>query len=163
MNGHVHLGPGDSIEVQLNQAIDSVQWMSNDLRDSWSYVHSYEEGNSVVLEYADIVEELENLPGTTLEGNHTLSMRGLLGTTSSPLISIDIMLGENIPINDPAESSSKVVLYGSMVAGIMLILIILAVVLKGDYRDEMSEKDDDSQDFVDADCLLYTSPSPRDS
>ena len=153
MNGHVPLGPGDSIEVQLNQALDSVQWMSNDLRDSWSYVHSYEEGNSVMLKYEDIVEELEHLPGTTLEGNHTLSMRGLQGTTSSPLISIDIMLGENTGPVDTSPESSNVVLYGSIIAAIMLAIILLAVILKGDYKNEMALNNADEEGPVDAEII----------
>ena len=35
--------------------------MSNDLRDSWSNIHSYDGGTSVVLDYDLIVEELEHL------------------------------------------------------------------------------------------------------
>ena len=153
MNGHVHLGPGDSIEVQLNQALDSVQWMSNDLRDSWSYVHSYEEGNSVMLKYEDIVEELEHLPGTTLEGNHTLSMRGLQGTSSSPLISIDIMLGENTGPVDTSPESSNVVLYGSIIAAVLLAIILLAVILKGEYKNEMALNNTDEEGPVDAEIV----------
>ena len=128
-NGHVYLGPGDSIEIRLNQGVDTVQWMSNDLRDSWSNIHSYDHGSTVILEYDEIVHELEHLPGIMLEGNHTLSMRGLEGTSSSPLISIDIMLGENIPVEDPAEGSTNFVLYGSVIAAILLTIIILAATL----------------------------------
>ena len=153
MNGHVHLGPGDSIEVQLNQPLDTIQWMSNDLRDSWSYVHSYDQGNSVLLEYEDIVEELQYLPGTVLEGNHTLSMRGLEDTTSSPLISIDIMIGTDTGVDDPTEGSSNVVLYGSIIAAIMLAMILLAVVLKGDYKNEMTLVSEDEEVLVDAEVV----------
>ena len=153
MNGHVHLGPGDSIEVQLSQGLDTVQWMSNDLRDSWSNIHSYDHGNSVTLDYIDIVHELEHLPGTALEGNHTLSLRGLEGTSSSPLISIDIMLSENIPVDDPVEASTNVVLYGSIIAAIMLAMILLAVVLKGDYKDEMTSDGESKEVLVDAEII----------
>lgn len=153
-NGHIHLGPGDSIEVQLSQGVDTVQWMSNDLRDSWSNIHSYDHGDTVILEYDEIVHELEHLPGIMLEGNHTLSMRGLEGTSSSPLISIDIMLGENTGVPDQPSSSSDVILYGSVVAAIMLTIILLAVVIKGDDHEEIAiVEDSDIADIVEAEIL----------
>ena len=70
-DGSIILGPGSEIKIDLNQGIDTVQWMSNDLRDSWSTIHSYDYSTSVILNYYDIVEELEHLPGTTLHANHT--------------------------------------------------------------------------------------------
>lgn len=153
-NGHVYLGPGDSIEIRLNQGVDTVQWMSNDLRDSWSNIHSYDHGSTVILEYDEIVHELEHLPGIMLEGNHTLSMRGLEGTSSSPLISIDIMLGENIPVEDPAEGSTNFVLYGSVIAAILLTIIILATTLTNRNESEFNTSDDsDIQEVVDAEII----------
>jgi subtilisin family serine protease len=153
-NGHVYLGPGDSIEIRLNQGVDTVQWMSNDLRDSWSNIHSYDHGSTVILEYDEIVHELEHLPGIMLEGNHTLSMRGLEGTSSSPLISIDIMLGENIPVEDPAEGSTNFVLYGSVIAAILLTIIILAATLTNRNESEFNTSNDsDIQEVVDAEII----------
>ncbi len=153
-NGHVYLGPGDSIEIRLNQGVDTVQWMSNDLRDSWSNIHSYDHGSTVILEYDEIVHELEHLPGIMLEGNHTLSMRGLEGTSSSPLISIDIMLGENIPVEDPAEGSTNFVLYGSVIAAILLTIIILAATLTNRNESEFhTSNDSDIQEVVEAEII----------
>ena len=153
-NGHVYLGPGDSIEIRLNQGVDTVQWMSNDLRDSWSNIHSYDHGSTVILEYDEIVHELEHLPGIMLEGNHTLSMRGLEGTSSSPLISIDIMLGENISVEDPAEGSTNFVLYGSVIAAILLTIIILAATLTNRNESEFNTSNDsDIQEVVDAEII----------
>ena len=45
----------------------------------------------------DIIHQLEHLPGIKLDGNHTISIRGLQsnssgGHSSSPLVTIDIML-----------------------------------------------------------------------
>ena len=151
MNGHIHLGPGDSIEVKLSQGVDTVQWMSNDLRDDWSNIHSYDHERTVILNYDDIVHELEHLPGIILEGNHTLSMRGIEGTSSSPLISIDIMLGENISSDDPKGESSNAVIYGSLIAALLLVIILLAAVLKGDNGDNVVlVNGNDEADFLDA-------------
>jgi hypothetical protein len=151
MNGHIHLGPGDSIEVKLSQGVDTVQWMSNDLRDDWSNIHSYDHERTVILNYDDIVHELEHLPGIVLEGNHTLSMRGIEGTSSSPLISIDIMLGENISSDDPKGESSNAVIYGSLIAALLLVIILLAAVLKGDNGNNVIlVTGNDEADIMDA-------------
>ena len=45
----------------------------------------------------DIIHQLEHLPGIDLDGNHTISIRGLQsndsgGHSSSPLVTIDIMM-----------------------------------------------------------------------
>ena len=61
-------------------------------------MHSYEktdtDGNVAAI---DIIHQLEHLPGIDLDGNHTISIRGLKsnssgGHSSSPLVTIDIML-----------------------------------------------------------------------
>tara|TARA_B110001452_G_C15240277_1_gene429369 strand:+ start:547 stop:2478 length:1932 start_codon:yes stop_codon:yes gene_type:complete len=154
MNGRVYLGPGDSIEVALGQGVDTVQWMSNDLRDSWSNIHSYDHENTVMLEYDDIIHELEHLPGLMIEGNHTLSMRGIEGTSSSPLLSIDVMLGENVEIDEMELSSNNVVLFGSISAAVMLTIIILAIVIKSEKYDEFATvADADIAEIVDAEIL----------
>ena len=62
-NGSIMLGPGSIIELEISQGLDSVQWMSNDLRDSWSNIHTYDRGQDATLSYEQIVEELEHLPG----------------------------------------------------------------------------------------------------
>ncbi len=154
LNGRVTLAPGDSIEVMLGQGVDTVQWMSNDLRDSWSNIHSYDHGETVLLEYIDIVHELEHLPGTTLEGNHTLSMRGIEGTSSSPLLSIDIMLGENVEPFEEQASSNSFVLIGSISTAIMLTIIILAIVIKSEKDDAFTQDEDsDITEIVDAEIV----------
>ena len=104
-NVSVMLGPGSILEIDINQGLDSVQWMSNDLRDSWSNIHSYDGGTTVVLDYDLIVEEIEHLPGILLHGNHTLSLRGLDGTTSSPLVSVDITLTEEVLVATSEDAS----------------------------------------------------------
>lgn len=153
-NGQIYLAPGDSITVELNQGVDTVQWMSNDLRDSWSNIHSYDHENSVTLDYDDIIHELEHLPGIVLEGNHTISMRGLEGTSSSPLISIDIMIGENIPIPDPEDSSNNFILYGSIIAAVLLTIVILLTILKSENSvGSMAVLDSDIQEVVEAEII----------
>ena len=136
-NRNVEIGPGGSIVVKLSEGVDTVQWMSNDLRDSWSNIHSYDHEMTVTLHYEDIVHELEHLPGVELLGNHTLSMRGIEATSSSPLISIDIMLTDKSSVEESSESSSNVILYGSIIAAVLLTIILVSSVLKADDSEEV--------------------------
>ncbi len=152
-NRNVELGPGDSIVVELSQGVDTVQWMSNDLRDSWSNIHSYDHEMKVTLDYEDIVHELEHLPGIELLGNHTLSMRGIEGTSSSPLISIDIMLTDKSSVDESESSSSDLILYGSVIAAILLTIILVASILKSDQEKEINYDDSDIDEVVEAEII----------
>jgi hypothetical protein len=152
MNGHIHIFEGESVKIELNQGVDTVQWMSNDLRDSWTNIHSYEHTTSVTLTYDDIVHELEHLPDRELVGVHTLSMRALEGTSSSPLISFDVMIDDTAAVADPTESSVDLVLYGSIFAAILLLVIIIAAILHDNSKLLLEEENYD-EDIADAELL----------
>jgi hypothetical protein len=152
--GAVHLSPGQSITVSVNQGVDTIKWMSNDLRDEWSNIHSYENGESVTLTYEEIVHELEHLPGISLYDNHTLSMRGTEGTNSSPLITFDVMIHEEGESNTKDDSSSMgVVVYGSIIAGIILVVILLAAMMSTNKNQVNLLQDDDIDSIVDAELI----------
>ena len=130
--------------------------MSNDLRDSWSNIHSYDGGNSVVLNYDMIVEELEHLPGIILHSNHTLSLRGLDGTTSSPLVSVDITLTEEVIVATSEETASSLnyVVYGSVFAAIILSIVLLIAFINNDSDKEVRYPiDRDIDDVVEAEIM----------
>ncbi|MEC8669661.1 MAG: S8 family serine peptidase [Candidatus Thermoplasmatota archaeon] len=155
-NGNVVMGPGSVMEIEISESIDSVQWMSNDLRDSWSNIHSYDGGTSVVLDYDLIVEELEHLPGILLHDNHTLSLRGLDGTTSSPLVSVDITLTEEVlvPTSDDSSSAMNYVVYGSVFAAIILSIVLLIAFINNDSEKNAEHPfDKDIDDVVEAEIM----------
>tara|TARA_B100000282_G_scaffold76366_1_gene52638 strand:+ start:1215 stop:3155 length:1941 start_codon:yes stop_codon:yes gene_type:complete len=155
-DGNILIGPGSLVKVDLSERIDTVQWMSNDLRDSWSNIHSYDGGNSVVLNYDMIVEELEHLPGIILHSNHTLSLRGLDGTTSSPLVSIDITLTEEVIVATSEETASSLnyVVYGSVFAAIILSIVLLIAFINNDSDKEVGYPiDRDIDDVVEAEIM----------
>ena len=155
-DGNILIGPGSLVKVDLSERIDTVQWMSNDLRDSWSNIHSYDGGNSVVLNYDMIVEELEHLPGIILHSNHTLSLRGLDGTTSSPLVSIDITLTEEVIVATSEETASSLnyVVYGSVFAAIILSIVLLIAFINNDSDKEVRYPiDRDIDDVVEAEIM----------
>ena len=81
-------------------------------------------------------------------------MRGLEGTSSSPLISIDIMIGENVPISEPEDSSNNFILYGSIIAAVLLTIVILLATLKSENSvGSMAVLDSDIQEVVEAEII----------
>ena len=156
LNGSVLLGPGSSFEIDLNQGIDNVQWMSNDLRDEWHNLHSYNNQEVAILTYENIVKELQLLEGTILHGNHVLSIRGLDGATSSPLISVDIVLTEEviIDVKKSDESSMNYVVYGSVFAALILsILLVVAFMNNDSDKEAIHQKDTDIEEVVEAEIV----------
>ena len=128
--------------------------MSNDLRHSWSFVNSYDKGNEVKLSYEEIVDELQYLPDVTLLGNHTISVRGLQGTSSSPLITFDVMLIEKTMVADETSGSSDLIIYGSIIAAILLTIVLVAQILKTDDEEyPIAESDQDIDEVVEAEIL----------
>ena len=97
-NAHTHLTPKDSIKFTTSGGIETIQWRSNHIVDDWTNLHTYERTDtSGEITGIDIIHQLEHLPGIDLDGNHTISIRGLQsnesdGHSSSPLVTIDIML-----------------------------------------------------------------------
>ena len=155
-NVSVMLGPGSVLEIDINKGLDSVQWMSNDLRDSWSNIHTYEGKDSVTLSYEQIVEELEHLPGIILHDNHTLSLRGIEGMTASPLISVQVTLTEEVLIPPESESVSSLnyVIYGSVFAAIILsIILVIAFINNESSKEAMHPVDKDIDDVVEAELM----------
>ncbi len=153
-DGYIPLAKGESVKIQLSNNMDGVQWMSNDLRHSWSFVNSYDKGNEVKLSFEEIVDELQYLPDVTLLGNHTISVRGLQGTSSSPLITFDVMLIEKTMVADETSGSSDLIIYGSIIAAILLTIVLVAQILKKDDEEyPIAESDQDIDDVVEAEIL----------
>ena len=155
-DGNIVLGPGSVFNVDISESIDTVQWMSNDLRDSWSIIQSYDGGTSVLLDYDLIVEELKHLPGVNLHDNHTLSLRGLDGTTSSPLVSVDITLTEEVLVATSEDTSSTMnfVVYGSVFAAIILSIVLLIAFINNESENEARQPiDKDIDEVVEAEIM----------
>jgi len=100
-NGHdnrIHMFPENDVEFSTMGGIETIQWRSNHIVDDWTNLHSYESSDKDgMISAIDIIHQLEHLPGIKLEGNHTISIRGLKsnssgGHSSSPLVTLDIML-----------------------------------------------------------------------
>ena len=97
-NLHTHLSPKDSIAFSTSGGIETIQWRSNHIVDDWTNLQSFQSSDtSGEIDAIDIINQLKYLPGIELDGNHTISIRGLKtnssgGHSSSPLVTIDIMM-----------------------------------------------------------------------
>ncbi len=136
-DNRIHLFPQDEVSFVNSDGVETVQWRSNHLRDDWSTIHSFDYDTSGTLTAIDIIHQLEHLPGTLLEGNHTISLRGLKandtgGHGSSPLITIDIMLMDTENAFDAQTESSSGFSTSTLAFAVLglvaLFLIVLLVV-----------------------------------
>ena len=135
MDNRMHMFPDDSLSYSSLGNIDTVQWRSNHLRDDWSNIHSFAPGDtSGTLSAIDIIHQLEHLPGIDVEGNHTISLRGIKandtgGHTSSPLISANIMLMDTASAYETATEDSGGISSTSMLLGLGAFVVLFLVVL----------------------------------
>ncbi len=136
IDDRIHLLPGDEITFEINGSIEFFQWRSIHIRDDWTNLHSYEAGDDgAILDLKTIVHQLEHLPGIELDGNHSLSVRGLIEDKDSgewsatPLVPVEVMLMETASAKSYAEESDGLFygLSGGTVAGVALLLILIVI------------------------------------
>jgi hypothetical protein len=136
LDNRVHMFDGDSLEFTITEGVETIQWRSNHLLDDWTNIHSYEHTKNIELEVIDIVHEIEHLPGVELQGNHTISIRGIMeaGETnfsSTPIITADIMLMDvsKDGVTEESESmfsgSTVLVGFAGMILGIVLVPLVM--------------------------------------
>ena len=129
-DNRIHLMPGDALDISVSGEVDTVQWRSNHLRDDWSTLQAYREGDGgVALDLATIVTQLQSLPGITTDGNHTLSIRGLAandsggGHSSTSNIAVNVMLMDTANANNVQTASSG----GGISAGVISALVVVVL------------------------------------
>lgn len=136
-DNRIHLFPDELLSYSALGNIDTVQWRSNHLRDDWSNIHSFNDGDtSGTLAAIDIIHQLEHLPGIDLDGNHTISLRGIKandtgGHSSSPLISANIMLMDTDSAFEPQSDSTSMpgvsIFMGLGVFIVLFVLVLFAI------------------------------------
>ena len=136
-DNRIHMFPDESLSYSAMGDVDTIQWRSNHLRDDWSNIHSFNQGDTTgTLLAIDIIHQLEHLPGIDIEGNHTVSLRGIKandtgGHTSSPLITANIMLMDtDSAFETKAEVSgmSSTSMFMGIGAFVVLFILVLFVV-----------------------------------
>ena len=143
-DNRVDLGTGDSLEFTITQGVETVQWRSNHLRDDWSNIHSYDGETTVSLEAIDILHQLEHLPGVDIQGNHTISLRGIIDngsmdSSSTPIITANILMNG---VSKEVAEESELMFSGSTVlvgfAGMILGIVLVPLVMFGLNKSEES-------------------------
>ena len=173
LDNRIHLMPGDAIEVDLSGFIDTVQWRSNHLRDDWANLNSFSEGDEQAeLDISTIVNQLEHLPGIELEGNHTLSLRGLVanesgGHSATSLVSVNVMLMDTANAKTSTQQNADG-LFGDLPGWIaptafllLLFLVIMGMIVLNKAEDSVivesidwTKSDSDIEAVVDEAALL---------
>ena len=161
LDNRIHLERGDSIEFEVSENMESVQWRSNHLRDDWSNIYSFDSGDtSGELSIIDIISQIEHLPGIAVMGNHTISLRGIQHTSdtssSSPLVTAEIMVMDDsknpvVSASSDGFSSGTIVLVS--VAGVVLFLLALLLVSLISNREEGALAGKDLRTYLDAQIL----------
>ena len=136
-DNRIHMFPDESLSYSAMGDVDTIQWRSNHLRDDWSNIHSFDDGDtSGTLSAIDIIHQLEHLPGIDIEGNHTVSLRGIKandtgGHTSSPLITANIMLMDTdsaFETKSEVSGMSSTSIFMGIGAFIVLFILVLFVI-----------------------------------
>ncbi len=173
LDDRIHLMPGDAIQVDLGGSLDTVQWRSNHLRDDWANLHSFTEGDEQTeLDISTIVNQLEHLPGIEVEGNHTLSLRGLVanesgGHSATSLVSVNVMLMDTANAKSFSEPDQDG-LFGDLPAWVaptvvlfLLLLVIMGMIVLNKADDSVivesidwTKSDSDIEAVVDEAALL---------
>jgi len=159
--------------VDLGGALDTLQWRSNHLRDDWANLHSFSEGDEQAeLDISTIVHQLEHLPGIEVEGNHTLSLRGLVanesgGHSATSLVSVNVMLMDTANAKSFSEPNQDG-LFGDLPAWVaptvflfLLLLVIMGMIVLNKAEDSVivesidwTKSDSDIEAVVDEAALL---------
>ena len=162
MDNRIHMFPVDEVAFLATDGIETVQWRSNHLRDDWSNVHSFDHGTEGTLTAIDIIHQLEHLPGTALEGNHTISLRGIKandtgGHSSTPLVTIDIMLMDTDSAFVTQDVASTGITTTTLAFGLLAFIVLFFVVLM--VVGAISDKEEGTLAGVDFNTLQSGEPS----
>ena len=159
MDNRIHLESSDKIQFNISQTVDTVQWRSNHLRDDWTNLHSFDYGDEkFTISAIDMIHNLEHLPGISLEGNHTISIRGIgnEGTESysTAIITADIMLMN--PSKEISSSSgdgdgvSSIALAIGAFAIVFLVVILIAGLVTDKEEGSLASVDISDKQYVES-------------
>lgn len=159
MDNRIHLESSDNLQFNVSQSVDTIQWRSNHLRDDWSNLHSFDHGDDeFTISAIDMIHNLEHLPGITLEGNHTISIRGIGNgegdSYSTAIITADIMLMN--PSKEFSSSSgnedgiSSIALAIASFAIVFLAVLLIAGVVTDKEEGSLASVDVSAKQYVES-------------
>jgi hypothetical protein len=147
------------MKFNISQTVDTIQWRSNHLRDDWTNLHSFDHGDEeFTISAIDLIHNLEHLPGITLEGNHTISIRGIGNgegdSYSTAIITADIMLmnpsKEFSSSNGDGDGVSSIALAIGAFAIVFLVVILIAGLVTDKEEGSLASVDVSAKQYVES-------------
>ena len=141
MDNRIHLESSDAMQLNISQTVDTIQWRSNHLRDDWTNLHSFDHGDDeFTISAIDLIHNLEHLPGISLEGNHTISIRGIGNdggdSYSTAIITADIMLMNPSKEISSSDGSSDGISGIALTIGAFAIIFLVVLLIAGLVSDK---------------------------
>jgi len=141
MDNRIHLESSDAMQFNISQTVDTIQWRSNHLRDDWTNLHSFDHGDEeFTISAIDLIHNLEHLPGISLEGNHTISIRGIGNdggdSYSTAIITADIMLMNPSKEISSSDGSSDGISGIALTIGAFAIIFLVVLLIAGLVSDK---------------------------
>lgn len=157
-DNRIHLESSESIEFNLSETVDTIQWRSNHLRDDWSNLHSFDHGDEdFTITAIEMIHNIEHLPGVSLEGNHTISIRGIGteggDTYSTAIITADIMLmnpSKEIDTKGSETGISSIALTIGAFAIVFLAILLFAGLLTDKEEGSFASTNMSAKDYVES-------------
>ena len=127
LDNRVWIGPGESIYYNLEGGIQRVQWRTWDMRDNWMDLPEFNSGDSdFEVSHSLLVDRLQYLPNTTIEGTQVILVRAISGASSSTNLATAIHISGEEKVEKSNEVGS---MSGILIGGLSLIVIILLITL----------------------------------
>ena len=123
----INLHPGESFAVSVQGSPMEVQWRTWDMRDNWMSHPDFLEGEAnFEISHTMLVDRLQYLPGTQLEGNQTVMVRAILGDDASTNLVAQVYVLGSEPVFTSGSGES---VNSALVPVLSMIVVVLVGML----------------------------------
>ncbi len=124
IDNRVHVSPGESVEFNLEGAVQRVQWRTWDMRDNWMDLADFNVGNEQFeVTHSLLVDRLKFLPNNTIEGEQVILVRAI----SEDKASTNLAVGINIIGEEKIEKAGDGGSFLGVVVGILALTVLLLI------------------------------------
>ena len=124
IDNRVHVSPGESVEFNLEGAVQRVQWRTWDMRDNWMDLADFNVGaEQFEVTHSLLVDRLKFLPNNTIEGEQVILVRAI----SEDKASTNLAVGINIIGEEKIEKAGDGGSFLGVVVGILALTVLLLI------------------------------------
>jgi len=124
IDNRVHVSPGESVEFNLEGAVQRVQWRTWDMRDNWMDLADFNVGDEQFeVTHSLLVDRLKFLPNNTIEGEQVILVRAI----SEDKASTNLAVGINIIGEEKIEKAGDGGSFLGVVVGILALTVLLLI------------------------------------